>query len=93
MKVESLRQLEGLLKLCRKHGVRTVKLEGMEFTLENDVPQKPRNNGSVQGGVIAPGGITDDSQIPTPHMLTPEQLMDWSVGANQVPDFVPKANG
>jgi hypothetical protein len=41
MQVNSLKELEKILKLCRKNGVQVMKVDGVEFVL-GEVTDKPR---------------------------------------------------
>lgn len=80
------------MKVCRRQGVRSMEIEGFKFTLENDVPQRLRNNGSAKAGATSAGIITDDTTIQTPDMPSIDQLIDWSAGANGIPSSVPQPN-
>lgn len=77
MKVDTLKDLEGLLKTCRKHGVRAVKIDGIEFTLENDLPTKPMKVANSTQPSSA-SLITGEDRIETPDFPTLEQLIDYS---------------
>ena len=41
MKVDNLKDLEKLIKLCRKTGIHSIKVDGMEFEL-GALPDRPR---------------------------------------------------
>lgn len=82
MKLETLQDVEKLLKLCRKLGVESVRVGeyDTEFKL-GPAPQaaaSKRAAAKVQHQIIAPGGITDTTPIETTE-LTPDQLLMWSV--------------
>jgi len=64
MKIESLKDLEAMLKVCRKQGVLAIKVDGIELSL-GDVPENK------------PKGDTSD-KIETPDALSGEELMFWS---------------
>lgn len=70
--IESLKDLERLLKLCRKQGVTEIKLGTVEFKL-GDMPNE------VSGSTTS--DVADDpyKNFPT-GILTPEQLMFYSSG-------------
>lgn len=64
MTIQNLKELEALLKVCRKHGVRNIKIDGIELaieTLEQDQPKAEKE--PVQSNL--PG-------------LTDEDIMMWS---------------
>jgi hypothetical protein len=91
MQIKSLKDLSNLMKVCRQNGVRTMKIEGFEFTLENDVPQKPMkaSKQTPDSELLRSAGIiTEDTGIKT-DMPTLDQLIDWSAGAQGVPTGVP----
>lgn len=94
MKIDSLKQLEQLLKLARKHGVEGMEVDSIKFNLGPE-PRKRSINVSTTGEafpeaevkVPAFNGVLKDnlntSDI-TPHdsiksdELTEEQLLMWS---------------
>lgn len=90
MKIETLKDLDKLISLCRKRGVETVKVDNIEFRLSDQEPVRtePRRSSTVmQATGIAPGGVTDDTKILTDE-LTPDQLLFYSAqGHNEIPDF------
>ena len=85
MQVKDINDLEKIIKLCRKTGVESIKIDNIELKL-GDVPQKspslviPKR---INNPTYAPGGITEDSKIEIPEQLTEEQLMMWSIGPEQ----------
>lgn len=87
MTVNSLKDLEKLIKLCRRTGVQSIKIDNIEFRLDDAAPQAPTkrsNKATIEP--FAPGGITESTQIDTPDALTPEQLLMWSSAPGGVPD-------
>lgn len=77
--IESLKDLERLLKLCRKQGVTEIKLGVVELKL-GDLPQERTSLGEATD--------SDDPLKGFPlGELTPEQLMFYSAGG--VPDEDP----
>lgn len=90
--LKSLKDLEKAIKLCRKLGVESIRIDGVEFHLGVQVQTfTPRKQPKVEAtlpGMTAPGGITEDMIIPTTpsHLaatLTEEQLLFYSVGNEQ----------
>ncbi len=65
MKIESLKDLEKLVKLCRKAGIQTLKADGIEFTLGVEPYKAPRQR------FEDPMAST---QIPTPNIMDNDQL-------------------
>lgn len=64
--IKDLKELQALLKLCRKQGITEIKLEGVEIKF-GDLPKKTSDSDETEG------------DIPTDE-LTPEQLMFFSAG-------------
>lgn len=71
MNLPDLKQLNKLIQLCRKQGVKVIKIDNMELTLSDDLPTKP---GKKQ---LAPQPQTPS--IFESDSLTDEQLLDWSL--------------
>jgi hypothetical protein len=67
MKIDALKDLEAVLKLCRKQGVRQFSLEGISFTL-GDMPEKQVSNGA------------SESTKPE-ETLSEEDILFWSASA------------
>ena len=65
--IKDLKDLQALLKLCRKQGITEIKLGGTEIKF-GDLPKKSSNDAA-----------DDSDEIPTEE-LTPEQLMFFSAG-------------
>lgn len=63
--VESLKDLEKLLKLLRKHGVTDFKLNGIELKL-GELPREP-------------GEIAEEQEHPE-DQLSDEEIMAWAIG-------------
>lgn len=76
--IESLKDLERLLKLCRKQGVTEIDLNGVKLKL-GDLPADIQSYG--------PNEQVDDpyKNFPTGE-LTPEQLMFYSAGGSPQDD-------
>lgn len=67
MKVESLRDLDKLLVLCRKRGVQSIRVDGIEFHLgELPVTSSIKRHKAVQ---------VENVDINTPDQLTEEQRL------------------
>jgi len=68
--IANLKDLQALLKLCRKQGVSSIKVGGTEITF-GDMPKKQADATPDEGDV------PDD---PNSDGLTPEELMFYSAG-------------
>lgn len=88
MKIENLKDLKDLFKLCREQGVERFSTDTFNFTLSptditNNRQKQPKttknNQGLPQNVTYVPGGVTENTQIVTmPDQLTEEQLLMWS---------------
>lgn len=80
MKIDNFKDLENLIKLCRKQGIDSIKIDGIELEI-GPAPErvyKTKSTSKSNTNVVhTPGGITDDTQIITSD-LTEEQLMFYS---------------
>ena len=74
MTLQSLKQLESLIKICKKHGVESIEIDNikMNISLLHSSSQKTKES------ILMPNGITDQTIIPTPNMPTAEELLYWS---------------
>jgi hypothetical protein len=82
MKVENLKDLKKLIQLCRQLGVDAFEVGEIKFNL-GSLPQPIRQSKAVKTTItptLAPGGITDDTKIPTSEWdtMTDEQKLFWS---------------
>lgn len=67
MKIETFKDLEIIIKLCRKQGVSSIKVDNVELQL-GDAPEKQEK--------LKPG---DNTNPEATSGLTEEELMLWSV--------------
>jgi len=78
VKIDNLRQLKALLKLCRSQGVNIIKISGMEIVLEGHIPTKGIKPQAISdilpevSGAFDPGPITP---IDMPDAPSEDQLM------------------
>ncbi len=63
MKIESLKDLEAVLKLCRKQGVTNFTIDGMSCSLGDAPDKQPKD------------GVTETKEAPP---YSDEDLIDWS---------------
>lgn len=85
MKIDTLKDLERVIKLCRKTGVSAIKIDGIEFGLGPEPKQQMSANhlvaDIVETGptmpIYTPGGIDENTKITTDG-LTEEQLLYYS---------------
>jgi len=85
VQIESLKDLEKLIKLMRKTGVDRIEIDGIKLEL-GTLPETGKY--SPKTGEKAPIGVIDEStQLPyviqTPDALTDEQLLMWSATGGQ----------
>lgn len=78
--IDSLKDLEKLVKVMRKTGISKIKIEGIELELSSiAVPATKQPKLAVgEEHTFVPGGIDADTKIDTPDELTEEQLLNWS---------------
>jgi hypothetical protein len=83
MKLETLKDLEKLINLCRKTGVDTIKVDNIELKLGEAPYKAPKaTKQETQANTpptYAPGGITEEIKV---EGLTQEQLLYWSTGGD-----------
>jgi len=88
MTIDNLSQLSKLLKLCKKHGVTAIEVDGikMNVSLERSKPQIDLNafpEANIRVPIFNPGTVPDSEvqmdRIEEPDQLTEEQLLNWSV--------------
>lgn len=95
MKIENLKDLKNLLKVCQENGVDAIKIDGIEMSirLQTKSTRPTRTPSEVfqptldeQIKVPVPKAFQETEAAPdieTPDELTPDQLLNWSSGANQ----------
>lgn len=83
MKIDNLKQLQQLIKLCRQTGIEAIEVDGIKMNLGPTPVIYKAEKKQLPETTIAPGGITEDIQIPT-NGLTEEQLLYYSAQSNDV---------
>lgn len=92
MKIQDLKDLKALIKLCRQTGVEAIELDGVKMNL-GPTPTiykvaKAKSGAlsktSEESTSYPPNGITADMQIPT-NGLTEEQMLFYSSEGNNSP--------
>lgn len=87
--VNNLRDLKKFLQLCRQQGVESIKCGDVEVHLgqlpskrsyKTITPSTMPDLDQFDPGAIHLPRITTSDKIDTPDDLTPEQLLNWSVG-------------
>lgn len=76
MKIDSLKDLDKLILLCRKRGIETVKIDNIEFRLSDSLPQ-PKTQPKRSSFVTEASGSSVD-KILSPDALTEDQLLFYS---------------
>ena len=85
MTLSSLKELDKLMVLCRKRGVKSITLDGITFVMSDEEPVTYKSKLDPQ---IVPGleesvyTQNEHLKIETPDALTQEQLLMWSVGSD-----------
>lgn len=85
MKIESHKELEQLIKICVKNGVKAIQVDGISIEL-GDVPVKPkRYSPKPDPATVAISNVDESIQIPRmiddiemPDQLTDEQKLFYS---------------
>lgn len=83
MTINSLKELNKLMVLCRKRGIQSITVDGITFHMSDQTPEMGnpiRKQGilTANNTPLSPGGITEDTKISMPDELTEEQLMFYS---------------
>lgn len=63
MKIESLKDLEALIKVCRKHGVEAVSFNGLSMNLGQPVQPRRRKNAGSDADIETEGEYTEDQML------------------------------
>ena len=80
MVIQDLKELEKLIKLCRRTGIDTISVDGITFSLGTQ-PQQLGASTKLNAGSF----VTEDTKILTSE-LTPEQLMFYSSQPHTSPE-------
>lgn len=90
MQIESLKDLEKLVKLCRKLGIDKIEVDGVKFELGTNPTtyrrQANKNNSLIAEETFIPGGVDATTSIPDAidtDSLTDEQLLYYSSTGGQ----------
>lgn len=82
MTLPELKQLDKIIQLCRKRGVKTIKIDNVELTLSEDAPQTNyKRRKASKDEKDTENSLLDDTLEPA--QLTEDQLLFWSSGVNQ----------
>lgn len=79
-----LKELQKLIQLCRKSGVTSIKIEGVELTLSEEAPAPAKPRGKSAAKASASEKLTQEDRQALEGQLSPEELMFWST--NYVPE-------
>jgi len=81
MTINSIKELQALIKMLKKEGVDAIKIDNLEFCIIQKAPQASRKSTRMVNSAaytpLAPGGIQEDTRIITDE-LTEDQLLHWS---------------
>ena len=83
MKIESLKDLDKLMTLCRKRGVNAIEIDNIKFNLGPEISQVNRqaHNNPIVTGTFDPGEITMPDKIETEE-ISGDDLLFYSAGGN-----------
>jgi hypothetical protein len=82
--INSLKDLEKLVKLCRAKGIESMTIGDITFKLGELPPTTRKQQKLVEypisdvNHVYVPGGVNADTHIDTPNELTEDQMLMWS---------------
>lgn len=79
MNLPDLKALDKLIALCRKRGVKTVKLGELELTLGDDAPA-PQKRSKAKAAV----STESQGEIESFDMLSEEEKMFWSASGQSI---------
>lgn len=81
MTISSLKDLEKLMAICRKRGVKTITIGDITLTMDEQAPEMPSKRSikaQEASEVYVPGAVGPETKIEIPDELTPEQLLFYS---------------
>ncbi len=92
MKITSVKELEKLLKLCRKQGVTSIKMDGVELSL-GPLPKAPSVPSRTIDNEVFPEATltvpayngpenTEPDKVDMPDALNPEQMLFYSTSTD-----------
>jgi actin-like ATPase involved in cell morphogenesis len=84
--INSLKELDKLMLLCKKRGIKAIKIDNIEFAIEDMVSsiapkasnKLPYTAPDLITGSFDPGTISVNDKIDMPDELTQEQLLFYS---------------
>lgn len=79
--IKDLKDLKKLMILCREQGIDAFEIGEIKFNLGTKPQPKVRKTKEKET-VLAPGGITEEVQIPT-DSISEHDMLFWSVTDNQ----------
>lgn len=82
MKINTLKDLEKVVKLCRKSGIDSIKIDGIELQLGPEPTISVKQSASITGGTQTFGEIASDTKIPMVEEMSNEDLLFYSVQEN-----------
>jgi hypothetical protein len=86
MKIDDLKNLEKLFKLCRKHGVTDMSVDGVAFKITLESPEVDPDMPNAWDEVIPENPYENFPQ----EILTPEQLSHYASGGSVEDDPLKK---
>lgn len=81
MTITTLKELDKLMLLCRKRGVKSIKIDNIEFYIDADEPQtkaQKQYHEAIAPDLFDPGQIQLPEQVDMPDSLTEDQMLFYS---------------
>lgn len=79
MTLPDLKELDKLIQLCRKRGIKTVKMGELELTLSEEAPAKPSRKAAKNGFTASVESASGEPEVFD--ALSDEEKLFWSTGA------------
>lgn len=79
MNLPDLKALDKLIQLCRKRGIKTVKMGELELTLSEDAPEKQTRKPAKNGFTASVESDSGDPEVFD--ALSDQEKLFWSAGA------------
>lgn len=85
MTINSLKELDKLMLLCKRRRIKAIKIDNIEFAIEESALTSHKQPALTSHKILAPdlssfdpGNISVNDKIDMPDELTPDQLMFFS---------------
>lgn len=85
MKIETIRDLDKVIALCRKRGISAIKIDNIEFALDASTPVRANKTKAEQSHNFTSHAISAETKIDLPDELTEDQLLFYSAAGTSEP--------